>query len=285
VAKPFNVVLMQPPGYAFSHALAEAAEYAASMLRACGRPAQVAVNGLRHDARNVVFCPHLMQRADLAQLPDDTILFNSEPLSRQDAWHHGSDVYRDALARFRVWDYSTRNLAAIPHERKDFIPFWFCAELRRPRPPRGAGKALLFYGVPTPWRRSLLAKLADADIEVTYMHNGFGAQRDAHLWDAWAVLNLHKTEDHAVFEPIRCFYPLINRVPVIGEESSDDAAEAFRDAMHFFPPEELALRVRALQDDAPAFAAANDRYFAAFERKSAAAQFHEAIMRAEGSGA
>jgi hypothetical protein len=279
VAKPFNVVLVQPAGYAFSLALAEAAEYVAAMLRTCGHEARVVVNGLRDDAHNVVFCGHLMNRGDVAQLPADTILFNSEPLARQDAWHLGSDVYREALARHRVWDYALRNADAIPHARKDVLPFWYCRDLVRPRPAAASeGRSLLFYGVPTPWRRVLLSEIAAAGVDVQFMHNGFGAQRDAVMWNAWAVLNLHKTEDSAVFEPIRCFYPLINRVPVISEDvQGDAAADAFRDAMFFLPRKEIAGAIRALRDDAAAFRATTSEQFAAFERKSAVEHFRAAL--------
>jgi hypothetical protein len=280
VAKPFNVVLVQPAGYAFSLALAEAAEYVAAMLRACGRDARVVVNGLRSDAHNVVFCGHLMNRGDVAQLPGDTILFNSEPLARQDAWHLGSDIYREALARHRVWDYAQRNADAIPHARKDVLPFWYCRDLVRPRLPSSGGGSLLFYGVPTPWRRALLSELAAADVDVRFMHNGFGAQRDAVMWSAWAVLNLHKTEDNAVFEPIRCFYPLINRVPVISEDvQGDPAADAFRDSMFFLPRKGMANAVRALRDDADAFAATTANQFDNFARKSAVDHFRIALNR------
>ena len=280
MAEPFNVVLVQPAGYAFSLALAEAAEYVASMLRACGHPAQVAINGLRRDARNVVFCGHLMNRGDVAGLPPETILFNSEPLARQDAWHLGSAVYREALGRFHVWDYAQRNLDTIAHARKDVLPFWYCADLVRPRPAATGRKGLLFYGVPTPWRRAVLAEIAAAGVDVQFMHNGFGAQRDAVMWNARAVLNLHKTEDNAVFEPIRCFYPLINRVPVISEDVQQDAAaDAFRDAMFFLPRAGIAEAIRGLIEDAEGFQSTTARQFDHFARKSAVGNFRAALDR------
>jgi hypothetical protein len=280
VKKSFNVVLVEPAGYAFSLALAEAAEYVASMLRACGHDAQVVVNGLRGDAHNVVFCGHLMNRGDIAQLPADTILFNSEPLARQDTWHLGSEAYREALGRFRVWDYAQRNADAIPHTRKDVLPFWFCRDLVRPRPVATERKALLFYGVPTPWRRAALADIAAAGVDVQFMHNGFRETRDAVMWNARAVLNLHKTADNAVFEPIRCFYPLINRVPVVSEDvEGDAAADAFRDSMFFFARREIGGALRALLDDLGRFEAATAGQFDNFARKSAVEHFRAALHR------
>jgi hypothetical protein len=278
VEKPFNVVLVQPAGYAFSLALAEAAEYVAAMLRACGHDAQVVVNALRGDAHNLVFCGHLMNRGDVAQLPADTIIFNSEPLARQDTWHLGSGVYREALGRFRVWDYAQRNLDTIAHARKHVLPFWYCRDLVRARPAPGGGRVLLFYGVPTPWRREALSEIAACGVEVLFRHTGFGAQRDAVMWNAWAVLNLHKTGDNAVFEPIRCFYPLANRVPVISEDvQGDAAADAFRDSMFFFPRREIAAAICGLRDDAEGFRAATASQFDSFERKSAVGHFRAAL--------
>ncbi len=52
---------------------------------------------------------------------------------------------------------------------------------------------------------------------------------DAMLLRAWAVLNLHKADDTIAFAPIRCFYPLINGIPVISEDTTDASATPFRD--------------------------------------------------------
>ena len=102
----------------------------------------------------------------------------------------------------------------------------------------------------------------------------YDAQRDAEMFDAWAVLNLHKTDDNGVFEPIRCFYPLTNRVPVISEEVRGDAtADAFRDSMFFFDRQTMADRVVARYDDDRAFADEDREQARNFESKSARALF------------
>jgi hypothetical protein len=280
MSKPFNVTLIQPQGYIFSAALKEAAEYLCAMLQQCGFDAQLSTNELRPGAYNVILCAHLLGASDLPRIPRDSIVFNSEPLGKGDHWHFASDTYSRILARFHVWDYAERNLARIDHARKDTIPFWYCRQLVRTRSPARRLRSLLFYGAPTPWRRALLSEIAAKGIEVKFMHGMYDAQRDAEMFAAWAVLNLHKTDDNGVFEPIRCFYPLTNRVPVISEEVRGDAtADEFRDSMFFFDRQTMADRILALYDDDRAFAEQTAAQARNFESKSAQGYVRAAAQR------
>jgi hypothetical protein len=180
----FNVTLIQPDGYIFSLALKEAAEYLCAMLRQCGYGAQFSTNQLRHGEHNVILCAHLLGEGDLPRIPRDSIIFNSEPLGRADQWHFASDTYSKVLAQFYVWDYADRNLARIEHARKDAIPFWYCRELVRTRTPARRSRSLLFYGAPTPRRRTVLSAIAAKGVEVKFMHGMYDAQRDAEMFDA-----------------------------------------------------------------------------------------------------
>lgn len=280
MSKPFNVTRIQPQGYVFSLALKEAGEYLCAMLQQCGFDAQLSTNQLRPGAHNVILCAHLLGASDLPRIPRDSIVFNSEPLGKGDHWHFASDTYSRILAQFYVWDYAERNLARIDHARKDTIPFWYCRELVRARSSSTRSRSLLFYGAPTPWRRALLSEIAAKGIEVKFMHGMYDVQRDAEIFAAWAVLNLHKTEDSSVFEPIRCFYPLTNRVPVISEEVSGDAtADEFRDSMFFFDRRTMADRILALYDDDRAYAEKTAEQTCNFEQKSAQNRIRAAVER------
>lgn len=276
----FNVTLIHPEGYIFSLALKEAAEYLCAMLRQCGFDARFSMNQFRHGEHNVILCAHLLGAGDLSRIPRDSLVFNSEPLGKGDQWHFASDTYSRILAQFHVWDYADRNLARIEHARKDTIPFWYCRELVRTRTPARRSRSLLFYGAPTPRRRTVLSAIAAKGVEVKFMHGMYDAQRDAEMFDAWAVLNLHKTDDDTVFEPIRCFYPLTNRVPVISEEVRGDAmADAFRDSMFFLDRPDFADRILALYDDDRAFAEKTAEQFRNFESKSARSCILAAVAR------
>jgi hypothetical protein len=249
VTRAFNVVRIQPPGYVHALAVEEAAEYLHHNLLAQGQRSQLTVNHLVQDARNVILCAHLLGHDHAAQLPTDSIIFNSEQLGDRDGWHFASGVYQQLLARFHVWDYTHANLARIPHHRKAVIPFASCDALARTAVTRGGGDAVVFYGVLTDRRRRILDELRDHGIAVVAAFGRYGAARDREMLAARAVLNLHKSDDASVFEPIRCFYPLINQVPVISEASTDPTADAFRDAMWFLPREGLAAGIaRVLAD-------------------------------------
>lgn len=223
-----------------AYALAEAIEYLRAMLVACGHACELTRNHLVVGGPNIVAGAHLLAEAQLAQLPPDTILFNSEQLADRTLAH---PAYLRALERCHVWDHAVRNLARLGHERAAVIPFLFCPALVRPVP-RLAGDALLFYGALTPHRRAILDELQAAGIPVEILFGVYGAERDARMMRARAVLNLHKTGDAGVFEPIRCFYPLINGVPVISEATDEPAADAFRDAMAFVEPAERVAAIR-----------------------------------------
>ena len=112
------------------------------------------------------------------------------------------------------------------------------------------------------------------------MHGMYDVQRDAEMFNAWAVLNLHKSDDNGVFEPIRCFYPLTNRVPVLSEEVCGDAtADEFRDSMFFFDRSNLADRILTLYDDDHAFAEKTSEQVRNFESKSAQHRVRAAVER------
>lgn len=276
--KPFNVTLMQPPGYIHSQALSEAAEYVQTMLQRCGVDASLSLNSLLATHHNVVFCAHLLHPQHVAALPADTIIFNSEQLDKPDAWYFQRGLYADLLKRFHVWDYSLNNLALIPHPRKAVLPFRFCAELIRQTPPLAEKTGLLFYGCGTDRRLELLKQIEAVGIPVTPVFGLYGTERDAAMRSAWAVLNLHGADRVANFESIRCFHPLINGVPVISEdETNDPSAEPFRDFLFSFRTTELVAGIRALHADPAGFAAAAQAKLAAFRASDALPAFKEAL--------
>jgi len=229
----FNVTLVEPDGYVHAQALAEAVEYLAVMLEACGQTVRRTRNHIERGAHNVVLCSHLLGDAHIAQLPADTILFNSEPLAE------ASPAYLAALARFWVWDYAYGNLPRIPHARVAVISFLFAAALVRSNA-REPGDALLFYGSLTERRRAILADVRARGVPIEVVFGEYGPERDRRMFRCRAVLNLHKAKEPSVFEPIRCFYPLINGVPVISEHvAGEPIADAFRPSVAFCSEEML----------------------------------------------
>jgi len=238
VIASFNVTLIHPARYIHALGLADIVTYLDEMLRACGHSSRQTVNHIDRSVHNIVVGGHLLDPANAAQLPADTIVFNSEPLDEP------RPGYDEMLARHHVWDYSAVNVSAVPHPRVAVISFGACPALARVTP--RTSETLLFYGSITPRRRLLLDAIRASGVRLEAVFGEYGPERDVRLARAKAVLNLHKGDDPRWFQPIRCFYPLINGVPVISEQTTDPGADAFRAAMHFVPTTELVSTLPAL---------------------------------------
>jgi hypothetical protein len=212
-------------------------------------------------------------------VPPDSIIFNSEQLEDATGWHFQSGVYQTLLDHHFVWDYSARNLDRIGHPDKCLIPFLYCADLVQPNVARERGEFLLFYGAVTPRRQRILDELRAHGIPLRILFGQYASERDAELLRAWAVLNLHKADDTTAFEPIRCFYPLINGVPVISEDTTDASATPFRDSVFFVPAAQLAGAVRTLYADRVDCDRRTRAMLEAFKSRSPVAAMHAAVER------
>lgn len=278
MSKPFNVTIIQPPGYIHSQALSEAAEYVQAMLQRCGVAAELSLNRLPASHHNVVFCAHLLLPQHVAGLPADSIIFNSEQLDNRDGWYFKRGVYGELLQRFHVWDYSANNLPLIAHVNKAVLPFRHCDALIRNTPPLAEKPGLLFYGQPTDRRIKLIQEIEAAGIAVTPVAELYGADRDAAMLSAWAVLNLHNADHVRNFEVIRCFHPLINNIPVISEDETDDpSAEAFRSFIFSFRTLSLVEGIQALYTDAAGFSSQAQAKLKAFRASDALPDFQRAL--------
>lgn len=266
-AKGFNVVLVHPPGFIHSLALKEAADYVHAALVAGGYRSVRSTNHVAHDAYNVIFCAHLLSGDDLRRIPADSIIFNSEALEDVQERQFYSAAYPELLRRFFVWDYSHRNLPLIAHDGKAVVPFLSCNSLKRTDITRSAGPNLLFYGRITERRAAILNDLGRRGIPVRVVCGEYGQARDAHLFGCRAVLNLHKNDDTLAFEPIRCFYPLINDIPVISEAVNDPSAKDFDDSIFFFDRMSLVDGIVALYENRTEFEGRSRSMLAAFRNK------------------
>ncbi|MBL0216789.1 MAG: hypothetical protein IPQ07_23280 [Myxococcales bacterium] len=266
--RPFNVTQIVPDGYVHAHALDDCAEYLAAMLVACGQRVVRSTNHIDLEAWNLIVGGHLLAEAHVAALPADTLVFNSEQLA-----FVGNPLitpaYRMALARFPVWDYSATNLPFLPPGRATLIPFAHCPAMVRADRAREPGDALVFHGAVTARRQRILDRLRTAGVRLEVAFGEYGTSRDVRMFRARAVLDLRKEDDTAAFTPIRCFYPLINGIPVIAETSSDPTAAAFADAIWSFDATDLPAAVAALWTDLDAFHAEAARRLARWKLRSA----------------
>jgi hypothetical protein len=276
---PFNVTLIKPDHYLHSWALKEAAEYVCHMLRKTGHPAELSVNLMTPSAHNVVFCAHLLGERHIDAIPQNSIVFNSEQLIDREGWHFKGGAYRETLKRHRIWDYSQANLSELPHARKTCVPFLYCEEMVRTDLQRSKGPELLFYGALTEHRQKIIESLRAAGIPVNVLFGVYGDDRDRAMFASAAVLNLHKGTAVDQFEPIRCFYPIANGIPVISEDVESDSGTAapFRECLSFVKTDSFVDEACGLLRDRAAFDALAETQIARFRETSAVDAFRMAV--------
>ncbi|TAL01554.1 MAG: hypothetical protein EPO08_09860 [Rhodospirillaceae bacterium] len=275
--KSFNVTLIRIDDYPHSLAVLEAAQYIHWCLVACGYGSVLTTNRIDPDAHNIVFCAHLLNAAEIERFPADTIIFNSEHLQNKQAWYFDGP-YGRFLDKFYVWDYSLKNIPRIGHDRTFFIPFLFCPDLVRTDIARTQDKTLAFYGAPTERRKKLLKEIEAAGVPVETIFGKYGAERDKEVFGARAILNLRQFDEIVSFEPIRCFYPLTNGIPVISESSDRDPTfDFYKDWVFAFDTQDLARGIAALYHDGDAFARLAAEKLTSFRQTSGADAIGEAV--------
>ena len=99
------------------------------------------------------------------------------------------------------------------------MPFLFCEDLKF-KFKREKKDFLLFYGSLTEHRKNFLNKIDKYNIRILDASEcwNYGYYRDLSIAGSIAVLNIHKTDVISKFQSVRCFYSLINNVPVITQK-------------------------------------------------------------------
>jgi len=239
----FNVTLIQPNDYIHSLALLEAAEYINIRINQCGYESVLTKNHLEHSRVNVVLCGHLIPE-ELLKIDQKLIIFNSEQLPEDSVWT--SPHYRILLEKNYVWDYSRVNLLKIKHGNTQLIDFYYCDQLNRLEIKKPAKYDLLFYGSINERRKKILDEVSKSRLRVKVIFGAYGGDRDTVISESRAVLNLHYY-DSQIFQQIRAFYPLTNRIPIISENYPIRSAPyIYKDAIFLNaeePIEEYAVRM------------------------------------------
>jgi hypothetical protein len=261
----FNITLIKPDGYPHSLALSEVREYLGFFIGQCGFDVQLTTDTICDDCHNIVLCGHMLSEKSFESMPADTIFFNSEQLADVEGWHFSGGVYRRALDRFYVWDYCRSNLNTIRHDRKNQIPLLYCEGLVRTGLHRKTGDTLVFCGAWNPRRAQIVQELSDAGVKTKFFTQIYGEERDQILFSSWAMLNLHKAENLDLFEPVRCFYPLINNIPIISEPFElEPWFRPFLDSVFTIKRDYFVREIRSLYRDRTRFRAQSKRHFAKF---------------------
>lgn len=247
----FNVCVIAPAGYVHSQAFSELAEAVCFGLQDLGHSAQLSLNNVLPNSRNIIIGCHLLNPAAIKVVPKSTVIINTEPIEiRDSAWN--SWIHQWA-ANFETWDYSrrnfdqlTRNGARNPKE----LNLGFHPRLARIAKRSTEDIDVLFYGSVNDRRRKILEDLQQSGRKIVSVFGVYGAERDDLIARSKVVLSLH-TETPGIFEVVRAFYLLANKKAVVGEVNPDTQIDPrFRDAIVPASYDELvATCLRLVEDD------------------------------------
>ncbi len=242
-------------------------------FQACGLDCSMHVNHIDPQRTNIVFGWIIgAQMGALAQVPDDTILYNFEQFSERQI---AGSALGQLAQRFQIWDYSAANLPrwqdCNPKHRPFHAPVSFAPNLTRIAPAAQPDIDLLYIGSAGPARSAKLTAICTAPNRPALVHlqNVWGAARDSFIGRSQVLLNL-SNDDPAlrIFELVRVSYYLANRKPVLCEDVPGQHVDAdLREHLLFAPREQLPEACAQLLQDPAHRARVAERGFEAFRQR------------------
>jgi hypothetical protein len=217
-----QIVNVRPDGFVFAESWREAIDALHYGFAELGVDIPVRENHFRPDATPIVFGAHHLSEGEESKLPADAILYNFEQLREGYPWFQAR--YLALLRRFRVWDYSTRNIEYLhrsnisPEARH--VPAGYVPQLSRIES-IAPDIDVLFFGRMTDRRKRVIEGLADLGLEVRFLVGVFGQERDRWIARSKVILNVHASEG-SLFEHLRVLYLLANRKAVVTEPGEAD---------------------------------------------------------------
>lgn len=218
----FQLVLVKPEGFDYVESFRETMEVLQESLTALGHGSRIQVNRIDADAIPILFGAHHISPESASRLPPQAIIYNLEQLEPGYPWFQPH--YMALLARHRVWDYSISNLQrlALPGRTQplSLVPFGFAPCLKRIHNLDTPDVDVLFFGIQTERRLTVLRALGDRGLKVVALRNVWGAERDGWIARSKLVLNLHQSA-HGKFEWVRILFLLANGKTVVTEVTGD----------------------------------------------------------------
>ena len=282
--KKINLTIICPdPEWIHYQCLREVIIYFDFFLSKMGFEVTISKNNFNTDSINIVFLAFYLP-FDF-DIPKNTIIFNSEDLNKTTAWVFEEDrgkYYFDLLEKFPVIDWSYHNLDKINNQNKIYLPLLFCEALKT-NFSRTNKQYFLFIGALTDYRKKILLQLSKKiDLRTIDTETGsdYGFYRDKLIMEACAIINLHKNEEVDCFESVRCFYPLINKVPVISEEVNFHKKDNYyQDSVFFIEKKFFVSEFLDLVNDKVKFENKSKTKLSNFEKKDGYNSFKNSIFK------
>ena len=213
-----------------SECFREVAEALRETARIKGYLSDIITNMLPSTGTNIVLGWHLLATN---QFPSNCIIYNLENLAEWDKYHSSNTTLIERLriisGSCRIWDFSRQNVdqllevAGVPvtHVPIGYSP---CLTRIKSLPPEEQDIDVLFYGSVNDRRKNIIQEMLKAGINVTWVTDKYGKERDDLIARAKIILNLHFYED-SILEMPRIMFATANSkcmVSEINETNEDD---------------------------------------------------------------
>jgi hypothetical protein len=277
----FNLLIVQPEDYVNYAPFLGAARAMCFALRRLGYDVRLAGNEFLRDATNLIFGAHHLAGDLAADLPADTIVYNTEQL-RADGALVGA--LRPFVSRFETWEPDAGNVEAwrglglggrVRHLPPGYVPESSTIDITTP-----TDIDVLFFGKVNPRRMVILDAIMRAGIRLHVADAIYLSDRDALVARAKIVLNVHAADDSSL-EMARIAYALANRRALVTELGRAARLDPdLRDGVLAGANAELADMCRSLLGDETRRLALAERGFQAFSKRDLVATVKNALAQA-----
>jgi hypothetical protein len=278
----FNLLVVQPEDYVNYAPFLGVARAMSFALRRLGYEVRLTGNEFLRDATNMVFGAHHLAADLAADLPPDTILYNTEQLRPDGAL---VEALHPFASRFTVWEPDLGNVEAwralglggrVRYLQPGYVPESSTVDVTTP-----TDIDVLFFGKVNPRRMVVLDGVVRAGIRLHVADGIYLADRDALVARAKIVLNVHAADDSSL-EMARVAYALANRRALVTELGRGAHLDAdLSDGVLAGPTSALADLCRALVVDDGRRVALAERGFEAFSRRDLVATVRNALAQAD----
>jgi hypothetical protein len=278
----FNLLVVQPEDYVNYAPFLGVARAMSFALRRLGYEVRLTGNEFLRDATNMVFGAHHLAADLAADLPPDTILYNTEQLRPDGAL---VEALHPFTSRFAVWEPDLGNVEAwralglggrVRYLQPGYVPESSTVDVTTP-----TDIDVLFFGKVNPRRMVVLDGVVRAGIRLHVADGIYLADRDALVARAKIVLNVHAADDSSL-EMARVAYALANRRALVTELGRGARLDAdLSDGVLAGPTSALADLCRALVVDDGRRVALAERGFQAFSRRDLVATVRNALAQAD----
>ena len=278
----FNLLVVQPEDYVNYAPFLGVARAMSFALRRLGYEVRLTGNEFLRDATNMVFGAHHLAADLAADLPPDTILYNTEQLRPDGAL---VEALHPFASRFAVWEPDLGNVEAwralglggrVRYLQPGYVPESSTVDVTTP-----TDIDVLFFGKVNPRRMVVLDGVVRAGIRLHVADGIYLADRDALVARAKIVLNVHAADDSSL-EMARVAYALANRRALVTELGRGARLDPdLSDGVLAGPTSALADLCRALVVDDGRRVALAERGFQAFSRRDLVATVRNALAQAD----